>query len=154
LLPETTTIRLRCQLDALALLLAGSDGLAGERRPAPGKWSAREHLAHLARMHEVTAARLGRILREDEPRLERYSAEADPDWPRWAALPLPEVLAELPARRAALITQVSAIAPDDLARRGIHSRLGAMAIPLWLELFLLHEAHHLYTVLPLLRGAV
>lgn len=160
MLPETTAIRLRTQLDVLPLLLAGpaagSSDIAGiadaaERRPAPGKWSAREQLAHLARHHEVTGERLRRILEEPEPALPRYRAEDDPEWPRWAATPLAEVLDRLRALRAGLIGAVEAIPPADLDRRGVHPVLGAMPIPLWLEFFLLHEAHHLYVTMLLLR---
>ena len=159
MLPETTAIRLRTQLDVLPLILAGATGAGGideavvERRPAPGKWSAREQLAHLARHHEVTAERLRRILAEPEPALPRYRAEDDPEWPRWAALPLAAVTAELTARRAGLIAAVAAIPPADLARRGVHPVMGAMPIPLWLEFFLLHEAHHLLVTMQLLRTA-
>jgi len=31
--------------------------------------------------------------------------------------------------------------------------LGAMPIPLWLEFFLLHEAHHLFVTMQLVRTA-
>jgi hypothetical protein len=158
MLPEATAIRLRTQLDVLPLILAGATGAGGaeaavERRPAPGKWSVREQLAHLARHHEVTAERLRRILAEPEPALPRYRAEDDPEWPRWAALPLAAVTAELAARRAGLIAAVAAIPPADLERRGVHPVMGAMPIPLWLEFFLLHEAHHLFVAMQLLRTA-
>jgi hypothetical protein len=153
MLPETTALRLRTQLDTLPLLLAGVDDDALERRPAPGKWSAREQLAHLARHHEVTGERLRRILAEPEPSLPRYRAEEDPEWPRWAALPLAAVTAELAARRAGLVAAVAAIPPAALSRRGVHPLLGAMPIPLWLEFFLLHEAHHLFATMQLVRAA-
>jgi hypothetical protein len=152
MLPETTAVRLRTQLDTLPLLLAGVDDAALERRPAPGKWSAREQLAHLARHHEVTAERLRRILAEPEPSFPRYRAEEDPEWPRWAALPLAAITAELAARRASLTAAVAAIPAADLARRGVHPVLGAMPIPLWLEFFLLHEAHHLFVTMQLVRA--
>ena len=121
MLPETTAVRLRTQLDVLPLLLAatagdgGVDEAAAERRPAPGKWSAREQLAHLARHHEVTGERLRRILAEPEPALPRYRAEDDPEWPRWAALPLATITGRLAALRAELVAAVAAIPPADLA---------------------------------------
>ncbi|HEV3458555.1 MAG TPA: DinB family protein [Thermoanaerobaculia bacterium] len=153
MLPETTAVRLRTQLDTLPLLLAGVDDEALEWRPAPGKWSAREQLAHLARHHEVTGERLRRILAEPEPSFPRYRAEEDPEWPRWAAMPLAAVTAELAARRAGLVTAVAAIPPASLARRGVHPVLGAMSIRLWLEFFLLHEGHHLFATMQLVRSA-
>jgi hypothetical protein len=152
MLPETTDVRLRQQLEALPLLLAGTSEAAAESRPASGKWSAREHLAHLARYHEIMSERIDRIQREDEPRLDRYKAEDDPAWPRWQALPLAAVTAELAARRAALLAQIDALPPSGLARRGVHPVLGALPLSLFLEFFLLHEAHHLYTAMPLLRS--
>lgn len=157
MLPETTAVRLRTQLDVLPIILATGDGgidaAAMERRPAPGKWSAREQLAHLARHHEVTVDRLRHILAEPEPALPRYRAEDDPEWPRWAALPLGAITGRLAALRAELVAAVAAIPPGDLARRGVHPVLGAMPIPLWLEFFLLHEAHHLMVVMQLVRTA-
>ena len=153
MLPETTAVRLRTQLDALPLLLAGAGDDALLWRPGPGKWSAREQLAHLARYHEVTGERLRRMLAEEEPRLPRYLAEDDPEWPRWAALRPAAAAAELTARRAGLLAAVEAMPPAALARRGVHPVLGAMSIPLWLEFFLLHEAHHLYVTMQLVRSA-
>ncbi len=156
MLPETTAVRLRTQLDVLPLILAGTGDAAAERRPAPGKWSAREQLAHLARHHEVMGERLRRILSESaepEPDLPRYRAEDDPEWPRWAALPLGTITGRLAALRAELVAAVAAIPPGDLARRGVHPVLGAMPIPLWLEFFLLHEAHHLFATMQLVRTA-
>jgi DinB superfamily len=153
MLPETTALRLRTQLDVLPLLFDGVAPAAVGWRPAPGKWSAREQLAHLARHHEVTGERLRRILGEHEPVLQRYRAEDDPDWPRWAALPLAEIRAELATRRPALVAAVAAVPPADLARRGVHAVLGPLPVPLWLEFFLLHEAHHLFGILQLLRTA-
>jgi hypothetical protein len=91
MLPETTAIRLRTQLDVLPLILGaaaeagGAGEAAAERRPAPGKWSAREQLAHLARHHEVTGERLRRILAEPEPALPRYRSRRSPPSSRRSA---------------------------------------------------------------------
>jgi hypothetical protein len=153
MLAETTVVRLRTQLDVVPLILAGAASAAADWRPAPGKWSAREQLAHVARMHEVMRERLDRILAEPEPRLARYRAEEDAEWPSWAALPLAEVTARLPALRAGLVEAVAAIPPAGLERRGTHGAFGAMTIPLWLEFFLLHEGHHLYSAMQLVRTA-
>ena len=153
MLPETTAVRLRTQLDALPLLVAGTGEAALEWRPAPEKWSPREHLAHVARHQQVTLERLRRILAEPEPRFPRYRAEEDPEWPRWSALPLAAVRDQLTAGRAALVAAVAAIPPADLSRRGVHPELGALSILLWLEFYLLHEAHHLLAVLKLARMA-
>ncbi|GIW33970.1 MAG: hypothetical protein KatS3mg072_1303 [Meiothermus sp.] len=55
-----------------------------------------------------------------------------------------EVLAELKKLRTQLNQQVAALSEAQLERVGIHSAAGPMPLREWLELFLVHEAHHLY----------
>jgi DinB family protein len=144
---ESVRPRLETQLEALDVVLAGTTPALVDSRSASGDWSARENLAHLARHSTVLLERLDRILREDTPSLGRYRAEDDPDWPDWSALPLDDVLRQLKETRRRLITWVRDLSPDQLARKGLHPSFGAMTIPEWLEFFLLHEAHHLYTAM-------
>lgn len=139
--------RLETQLEALDLVLAGATPALLDAQPAPGEWSARENLAHLARHATVFLERLERIVAEDRPRLGRYRAEDDPAWPEWSRLPLDDTLARLRQTRRRLIAWVGSLTPEQAAREGIHPSFGAMTIPRWLDFFLLHEAHHLYTAL-------
>jgi hypothetical protein len=139
--------RLEHQLDALAFVLGDAPDEAVRAQPAPGKWSARDNLAHLGRVHELTLERLRRILDEDRPQLPRYRAEEDPEWARWQRLGTSDVLAELRRLRQQLDALVRGLSDDQLARSGVHPRFGEMTIPGWLEFFLLHEAHHLYQAL-------
>jgi hypothetical protein len=145
-LPASTHLRLEVQLQALPAIL--SDATAAEigRRPPSGQWSARENLAHLARHHEVMLERLKRILGEDAPRLDRYRAEDDPEWPRWSGRSSREVLRALPRLRARLVARVRSLTRAQVARVGVHSGLGPMTVSRWLEFFLVHEAHHLYVI--------
>lgn len=139
--------RLETQLESLDVVLAGATPAVVDARPPSGDWSARENLAHLARHSTVFLERLDRILNEDTPRLGGYRAEDDPEWPQWSGLPLEEVLRRLKDARRRLIAWVNAVAPDQMSRPGLHPSFGAMTIPQWLEFFLLHEAHHLYTAM-------
>jgi uncharacterized damage-inducible protein DinB len=139
--------RLEGQQESLDVVLAGATPDVVDRRPASGDWSARENLAHLARHSTVFLGRLERILKEDAPRLGRYRAEDDPEWAQWSGLPLDEVLRRLKDARHRLIAWVSALSPEQLRRTGLHPSFGAMTISQWLEFFLLHEAHHLYTAM-------
>ncbi|MEE8606862.1 MAG: DinB family protein [Nitrospiraceae bacterium] len=151
-LSRSASIRLETQLDALSLVLDRASPDAITRRPASGKWSAHENLAHLGRHHEVFIERVQRILAEDRPRLARYRAEEDPEWPKWAALPTDEVLGRLQALRGDLIEIVKYLSPEQLNRIGVHPAFGEMTIPEWIEFFLLHEAHHLYVMMTRIRG--
>ena len=49
--------------------------------------------------------------------------------------------------RADLVTRLEQLSPEDFGRTGVHSLYGSLTIFEWLELFLLHEAHHLYVAL-------
>lgn len=121
--------------------------------PAAGKWSAREHLAHATRMHGLLAARIRVILARDAPLLPAYRAEKDPTWRRWRETPAPDLMAIAAGRRADVIATVRPLSEEGLARIGVHSRLGPLALSTWIEFFLVHEAHHLYAIFKLVRGA-
>jgi hypothetical protein len=122
-----------------------------DRAPAPGKWCAREHLAHVTRMHGVCAARVRVILARESPLLPPYRAEKDPTWRQWQAMTAPELLGTAAGRRAGLIEAVRSLSDGDLARIGVHANLGPLALSDWIEFFLVHEAHHLYTIFKLVR---
>jgi DinB superfamily len=146
-IPPALLARLECQLEALEFLDARGTPAAFEVRPRPEEWSARENLAHLARHHAVFLERLRRLLTEDRPALGRYRAEEDGEWPAWIALPQEEVLGRLRALRSELVALVRSMSPAESARTGYHPTFGELDVAGWLDFFLLHEAHHLYTAL-------
>src|SRR5258708_38006420 len=94
---------------------------------------------------------MDRILTEQAPEFSRYRAEDDPDWPAWTSLPGPQLLVRISSMRAKLMARLRALGEEDSERTGVHPRFGAMSLSLWLEFFLVHEAHHLYAVLQLVR---
>lgn len=144
--------RLATQLEPLPMLLGQAGAEALRQRTPAGKWSVHENLAHIARHHEVFLERQRRILAEEAPRLPQYRAEDDPAWPAWAALPTDEVLERLQALRATVLVAMEGLSDAELERTGVHSTLGPLTLAAWLELFLLHEAHHLYLIFKRARG--
>jgi len=151
-LNQSTSVRLTTQLSPALVFFDGTPPEAMQRRPASGRWSAHENLAHLARYHEVFLDRLGRILTEDRPNLGRYRAEDDPEASKWMALPTDGVLKRLESLRRELTAVVERLSPEQLGRTGVHPVLGEMPVPMWIEFFLLHEAHHLYVAMMRSRG--
>jgi uncharacterized damage-inducible protein DinB len=153
----SNTARLqRCENQLRGFLDQGLQGVAVEtivEPPASGKWSANEHLAHLARYHQVFLERMDRILQEKNPALTRYRAEEDPEWEQWRELAYKQVAGDLATLREKLIARLKSLSDSDYDRTGVHSKFGEMSLALWLEFFLVHEAHHLYVVLQLVRGA-
>ena len=152
--PPSLQARLESQLeDGLRFILAAGSRGALTARPEPGKWSALENLAHLARHHEVLLERIDRILAEDRPQLDRYRAENDPGWPAWADRDVDDVVARLSELRRRLVTRLAAASPAEMARTAVHPRFGEMTLAGWTEFFLLHEAHHLYVALGRMAAA-
>ncbi len=150
---RSTLLRLETQIEVIPILLSGASSQAIVARPVSGQWSAYENIAHLARHHEVFLKRIHLILNEDAPRINQYRAEEDPDWPKWSSLPLEEVLTRLKSLRVKLISIFKGLSPPQEGRVGIHPLFGEMNLTLWLEFFLLHEAHHLYLVMTRLAQA-
>jgi hypothetical protein len=144
----------RCETQLQDFLAVTLNGVAIDTlstRVIPGKWSAHEQLAHLARYHQVFLQRIDRILSENAPEFPRYRAEDDPEWPAWTSLPTSQLLVRISSMRAKLMARLRSLSEEQFERTGVHSRFGAMSLSLWLEFFLVHEAHHLYVVLQLVR---
>jgi uncharacterized damage-inducible protein DinB len=144
----------RCETqlqDFLAVSLKGVSVEALRANVVPGKWSAHEQLAHLARYHQIFLQRIDRILAEQAPEFSRYRAEDDPEWPAWTSLPTPQLFVRISSMRAKLMARLRSLSEEDFQRTGIHPKFGEMSLALWLEFFLVHEAHHLYVVLQLVR---
>jgi uncharacterized damage-inducible protein DinB len=144
----------RCETqlqDFLAVTLSGVSEETLSASPIPCKWSAREQLAHLARYHQIFLQRIDRILTEQAPEFPRYRAEDDPEWPEWKSLPTSQLLVRISSMRAKLMARLRSLTAEDFERTGVHPRFGEMSLSLWLEFFLVHEAHHLYVVLQLVR---
>ena len=139
--------------DFLAIALKGVSTETLDTKLISGKWSAHEQFAHLARYHEIFLQRIERILAEQAPEFPRYRAEDDLEWPAWTSLTTPQLLVRLSSVRAKLMARLRSLSEQDFERTGVHSKFGTMSLSLWLEFFLVHEAHHLYAVLQLVKTA-
>lgn len=145
----------RCETqlrDFFTVTLSGVSAETLSASPIPGKWSAHEQLAHIARYHQIFLQRIDRILSEQAPEFPRYRAEDDPEWPAWKSLPTPQLLVRISSMRAKLMARLRALGKEDFERTGVHPKFGAMSLSLWLEFFLVHEAHHLYVVFQLVKA--
>src|SRR5580704_17033326 len=118
---ESQVVRLKTQLASVELLFSRATPERIDRRPASGKWSARENLAHIGRYHEIFLERVRRILAETSPQFARYRAEEDPGWQEWAPKPLEAVRSQLTALRLKLIERIAGLQASDYTRVGIHS---------------------------------
>ncbi|MGB8193125.1 MAG: DinB family protein [Chitinophagaceae bacterium] len=111
-----------------------------------GKWSAHENIAHLVAYQPAFLARMFRIQQEEEPLFERYVADNDPAFAETVKQPTAELFDSAEADRDSIARMLLALDEASLMRTGIHARYGKLNVINWVEFFLLHEAHHLFTI--------
>jgi len=120
------------------------DGLAAERaahRYAPGKWSLRQVVGHVADAERVFAYRALAFARGDRGELpgfdENAYAEASPSVER----PLAEAVADLAAVRGATLSLFRALAPEAWSRRGVANG-NPITVRALAWIIAGHERHH------------
>ncbi|GAB3701632.1 hypothetical protein GCM10027592_30020 [Spirosoma flavus] len=146
---QSLLARLSEQPHALNHLLLGLSEDQIRQRPQPEKWSILENMAHLGRYQEVFLDRIQQIISNVTPRFNRYVADNDPDFDDWTRLSFQTLTERMQNERAALNAFLSILREEQLLRVGIHPAFGPMTVEGWAEFFLLHEAHHFFTILKL-----
>ena len=121
--------------------LEGTSDAELDRRPAPGKWTAREIVHHLADSEMTSAIRLRRLLAEDRPVIVGYDQE---EFARKLHYDRP-IDASLDAFKGARATTgaiLDRMTEDEWAREGTHSESGRYTVLQWLEIYALHAHKH------------
>lgn len=143
--------RLEFQHHTIRELTAGFSEARLKERVDPSKWSVFENIVHLASYQPVLLFRIYRMLNEDSPAFTRYTAEEDPQFSIDLRLQLPALFESIDTCRADLVAKLESMSEEELSRTGAHPLFGKMDVVQWTEFFLLHEAHHLYTIFRLLQ---
>ena len=153
-MPLSTSLvsRLQHQHETIAELIDGFSELQLKRVSITGKWSAFENIAHLAAYQPTHIHRLAVIIQTDQPTFERYIAENDPLFHTYLRKSLSKLLDDIHDKRSLLISFLTALDDEQLKLKGIHPKYGSLTISQWTEFFLLHEAHHLWTIFQLISG--
>lgn len=148
-MPSSASTRLQYQHKSLMDII---DGLSDEqtRRPViAGKWSIFENIVHLQTYQHTFISRVKQMLETNEPFFPRYSAETDPLFADNCGKSTREVMQDLITVRKEMSAAMLTFTPADLAKKGTHPFFGKMTILQWLNFFLLHESHHLFTIFKL-----
>lgn len=143
--------RLKSQHETVEVLSSGKSNSQLVSAPSPGKWSAKDNIAHLARYQCVFLDRVAMILESELPAIERYSAEIDPSFESWRVLSINELISRMYRDRQIIFDRITNLPDTQLNRVGVHTKYGHLTLLEWTEFFLLHEAHHIYTVFQLLN---
>jgi len=141
--------RLAYQHLTISELISGIAEARIHLHPASGKWSIHDNIAHLARYNIVFQDRIKSILQEDDPVFSRYVAEADDAFPSWQKKSTSALIESITTERKRISTMASSMSPEQLERTGMHPRFGQLSLIAWLEFFLFHEAHHIFTIFQL-----
>jgi hypothetical protein len=132
---------LRDQLAATEALLRDIGEARGNHRYAPGKWSVKEVIGHLADAERVFAYRALRFARGDRTPLPGYEQDDYVRTANFDARHLAEIAAEFRSVRSASITLFTGLTPEALVRRGTANNVEFTARALgWIIAG--HELHH------------
>jgi hypothetical protein len=112
-----------------------------DARPAPGKWSAREIVHHLADSEMTAAVRFRRLLAEDRPAIKGYDQDEFArrlhyERPHEASLEL------FRAARASTADLMACLTEADWLREGTHSEVGRFGLDTWLRVYGQHAHKH------------
>jgi hypothetical protein len=114
-----------------------------EQSPAPGEWSPREVLNHLADSDLVHATRMRMIITQDRPTIVGYDQEA---WTaRFGGLDADasETMERWRALRRANLRMYGSLRADEWQRVGLHSERGPESVRLNVQLLAGHDRVHL-----------
>ncbi|HRG82938.1 MAG TPA: DinB family protein [Chitinophagaceae bacterium] len=145
-IPSSLSTRLQYQHKCLVDLI---DGLSEEmirRVVQAGKWSVFEHIVHLQTYQHTFISRVRQILEGNEPVLDKYTAEADPLFLDNCCKSFREIMHDFIATRKEMAADLLVLPETDYQKCGTHQSFGSMNLLQWINFFLLHEAHHLFTI--------
>ena len=123
-----------------------------DNKPSPGTWSIHDNIAHITMYHLVFYRRLQMIIENEGLKFERYNPDEDMDFKNWQKMSTDDLLNKLNENRKLLVDFIFSLKENQLSRSATHQKFGKMNVVEWIEFFLLHEAHHIYTIFKLIRS--
>jgi hypothetical protein len=137
-----TLERFRRGPELLAVVLTGVFGEETDFTAAPGKWSIRQIVAHLADSEMVGAQRFRKVIAEERPALEAFDQDAwasNLDYARKQPKNSLESFRRVRAENYELLKSVPEAAFE---REGVHSERGPVSLRQLLEIYADHAESH------------
>lgn len=110
---------------------------------APGKWSIRHVVWHLADADLVWGYRLRMVLAQDRPMLTGFDQDRWAERLRYDQAPVEMALEEFRVLRRSNLRLIAAATPDDLRRVGVHAERGEESVAHMIRLYAGHDLLHL-----------
>jgi hypothetical protein len=133
---------LRQTPDALSARLAGLAPEKITRPEAPGKWSMRDVVQHLADSELVGGFRLRITLAQDRPPVAGYDQDLWADRLRYREIEVSEALEQFHLLRRLNLRYWAGLTEDDLARVAVHGERGEESLGLLRRLYAGHDLAH------------
>ncbi|HUE96207.1 MAG TPA: DinB family protein [Longimicrobiaceae bacterium] len=124
------------------------------RPEAPGKWSVRQVIRHLADSEIVWAYRLRMVLAQDRPTLTGYDQDAWAARLRYGESDVAESLSEFATLRRGNLRVLRSASTAELQRVGLHAERGEESLEHMLRLYAGHDLLHLRQVERIRGGGV
>lgn len=125
----------------VAEAVAGATPAELDAIPAPGKWSARSIVHHLADSEMTSAIRLRQLLAEQNPVIHAYD-EAEYARRLHYDRPIDSSLHAFRLARETTAELLDRMRPEDWARAGTHPEHGRYGVETWLEIYAKHAHNH------------
>ena len=112
-----------------------------DARPAPGKWSAREIVHHLADSEMTAAVRLRMLLAVDNAQIVGYDQDEFARRLHYER-PIEASLEVLKTVRRSTAELLDAMSEAEWLREGTHTEHGRYSVARWLEIYATHAHNH------------
>lgn len=127
--------------------LAGASDEELDRSPAPGKWTAREIVHHLADSEMTSAVRLRLLVASPSPQIVGYDQDEFARRLHYKDRPIRPALDAFGAARRTSAEILDRLSDDEWLREGTHSEVGRYSIERWLEIYGVHAHNHARQIL-------
>jgi hypothetical protein len=127
--------------DRVKEALTGISEAELDARPAPGEWTAREIVHHLADSEMTSAIRLRRLIAERDPTIYGYDQD---EWVRrlYPQRPIEPSLHAFGAARQATAPVLRLLTEAEWQRAGTHDESGRYGVEDWLRIYAAHAHDH------------
>ena len=121
--------------------LVGATDAELDAHPAPGKWSARQIVHHLADSEMTSAVRLRLLVASDRPPIAGYDQD---EFARrlYYDRPIEASMDAFKAARRTTAEILDRMTEAEWAREGTHTEIGRYTVEHWLEIYAAHAHNH------------
>jgi len=133
--------RYKAGYQVVADALAGATDAELDAHPAPGKWSAREIVHHLADSEMTAAIRLRLLIATERPQIVGFDQE---EFARrlYYDRPIEASVEAFKSARRTTAEILDRMTEAEWAREGTHSEHGRYTVERWLEIYAAHAHNH------------